>query len=152
MAQMIIRRHQGKPSSVVRRQKYKNLASNPSAPPRRLKSEIPPAASPTDVSFLLPQFLLPLSQQMNTYCSLFFIYLRYTLFISLFFMTNQYDAGVAGAGVSSSESEEESAPVPLGPSAFWTAMEPYLRAPTDQDLACILDSNRRGILATHACY
>eukprot|EP00026_Physarum_polycephalum_P005297 Phypoly_transcript_05329.p1 GENE.Phypoly_transcript_05329~~Phypoly_transcript_05329.p1 ORF type:complete len:596 (+),score=91.59 Phypoly_transcript_05329:72-1859(+) len=102
MAQMIIRRHrEGKPSSAVRRQKYKNLANAnaaPAAPPRRAKSEIPPATSPTD-----------------------------------------YDAGVAGAGggVSSSESEEEMAPVPLGPSAFWTAMEPYLRAPTDQDLAYI---------------
>jgi hypothetical protein len=54
MAQMIIRRHQGKPSNVVRRQKYKNLANaNPSAPPRRAKSDIPPTASPTDVSCLL---------------------------------------------------------------------------------------------------
>jgi len=102
MAQMIIRRHQGKPSSVVRRQKYKNLANSNSAAPRRAKSDIPSSASPTN-----------------------------------------YDAGVAGAGLSSSESEEETAPVPLGPSAFWTAMEPYLRPPTDHDLAYITPKQSR---------
>ncbi len=44
---------------------------------------------------------------------------------------------------SGEEEEEEISPVPLGPNAFWTAMEPYLRAPTEQDLSCIQDHKCR---------
>jgi hypothetical protein len=53
----------------------------------------------------------------------------------------EYDAGVAsGAGMMSSEEEEEDTTVAqaaLGPNAFWTAMEPYLRPITEHDLAYI---------------